>query len=172
MGRTLCASLSPKRSQPAPCFRLGPPMVTYRFEDSRSGDCVARHLEGYRGILQIDGYIAYNRFARPERGNDGALLAGCWAHGRRRFYELHANDSSKVATATIERWAHFGRSRKRSRIKPRCSRSRPLGGLRCSRCRSTNSGRTRCPASLEIQSSPKQIRYALNRREAFEQFLA
>jgi transposase len=33
---------------------LGPPMVAYRFEDSRSGDCVASHLEGYRGILQVD----------------------------------------------------------------------------------------------------------------------
>jgi hypothetical protein len=32
----------------------GPPMVAYRFEDSRSGDCVARHLDGYRGILQVD----------------------------------------------------------------------------------------------------------------------
>ncbi|PND18081.1 hypothetical protein CN934_30040 [Ensifer sp. MMN_5] len=81
----------------------GPPMVAYRFEDSRSGDCVARHLESYRGILQIDGYTAYNRVARPDRGNDGALLAGCWAHSRRRFDELHANDSSKVATATIEK---------------------------------------------------------------------
>jgi transposase len=78
-------------------------MVAYRFEDNRSGDCVARHLDGYRGILQIDGYAAYNRVARPDRGNDGALLAGCWAHSRRGFYELHASDSSKVATTTIEK---------------------------------------------------------------------
>ena len=28
----------------------GPPMVAYLFEDSRAGDCVARHLAGYRGI--------------------------------------------------------------------------------------------------------------------------
>lgn len=34
----------------------GTPMVACRFEDSRSGDCVARHLDGYRGILQIDGH--------------------------------------------------------------------------------------------------------------------
>jgi transposase len=42
-----------------------PPIVVYRFEDSRAGDCVARHLEGYRGILQVDGYTAYHRLARP-----------------------------------------------------------------------------------------------------------
>ncbi|MCC8977189.1 IS66 family transposase, partial [Bradyrhizobium brasilense] len=31
--------------------RSGPPMVAYRFEDSRSGECAVRHLNGYRGIL-------------------------------------------------------------------------------------------------------------------------
>ena len=80
-------------------------MVTYRFEDSRSGDCVARHLAGYRGILQVDGYAAYNRLAKPERTNDVVLLAGCWAHVRRRFYELHANESSPFATRIIEAMA-------------------------------------------------------------------
>lgn len=81
---------------------IGPPMVAYRFEDSRSGECVARHLDGYRGILQVDGYTAYNRLARPG-GNDAVTLAGCWAHVRRKFYELHIAGSSELATATIER---------------------------------------------------------------------
>jgi transposase len=44
-----------------------PPMVAYRFEDSRSGDCVARHLAGFGGLLQVDGYAAYNRLARRRR---------------------------------------------------------------------------------------------------------
>ncbi len=77
-------------------------MVAYRFVDSRSGECVARHLDGYRGILQVDGYTAYNRLARPDRGNDAITLAGCWAHVRRKFYELHIAGSSKLATTTIE----------------------------------------------------------------------
>ncbi len=81
----------------------GPPLVAYRFEDSRSGDCVARHLDDYRGILQVDGYVAYNRLARSDRGNDAVILAGCWSHVRRKFYELHINDSARLATTTIER---------------------------------------------------------------------
>ncbi|MBB4365243.1 hypothetical protein GGD65_006309 [Bradyrhizobium sp. CIR18] len=79
-------------------------MVAYRFEDSRAGECAARHLNGYRGILQVDGYAAYNKLARPDRGNDGITLAGCWSHSRRKFYELFAG-SSKVATTTVERMA-------------------------------------------------------------------
>ena len=81
----------------------GPPMVAYRFEDSRSGDCALRHLKGYHGILQVDGYAAYQRLAGPERGEKALLLACCWAHLRRRFYELHVAGSSSVATATVER---------------------------------------------------------------------
>jgi transposase len=78
-----------------------PPMVVYRFEDSRSGACVARHLEDYRGIVQVDGYAAYNRLARPDAAEKGATLAACWAHVRRKFYELHVSDQSVVAARTL-----------------------------------------------------------------------
>ena len=78
-------------------------MVAYRFEDSRGGDCVARHLAGYTGILQVDGYSAYTRLAKTGTGtsNETVTLAGCWAHLRRRFYELHLNGSSRLATQTV-----------------------------------------------------------------------
>lgn len=78
-----------------------PPIVAYRFEDSRATDSVARHLSGYRGILQVDGYGAYSKLVRKDGGNDGVILAGCWAHSRRKFYELHVAKSSKVATETL-----------------------------------------------------------------------
>ncbi len=77
-------------------------MVAYRFEDSRAGDRVARHMSGYRGILQVDGHGAYNKLARSAGGNDGVILAGCWSHSRRKFYELYASDSSRIATETVE----------------------------------------------------------------------
>src|ERR1700677_2173903 len=72
-----------------------------RFEDSRSGDCAARHLGDYHGILQCDGYAGYRKLAGGPRAN-GMRLAGCWAHLRRRFFDLHANGESVVATATVE----------------------------------------------------------------------
>ena len=82
-----------------------PPVVVYRFEDSRAGECVARHLEGYRSILQVDGYTAYHRLVRPEGANEGVRLAACWSHVRRKFYELHISDASVVATQTLEQMA-------------------------------------------------------------------
>jgi transposase len=86
----------------------GPPMVAYLFEDSRGGECVERHLAGFAGILQVDGYAAYNRLARPG-ANEGVRLAACFADVRRRFYEFHVNESSHLAIQTVttmaELWA-------------------------------------------------------------------
>lgn len=82
-----------------------PPMVAYKFEDSRGGDCVARHLAGYHGILQVDGYAAYNRLAKVEGAHDGVTLAGCWCHVRRKFFDLHVNESSRFATHIVEAMA-------------------------------------------------------------------
>jgi hypothetical protein len=82
-------------------------MVAYRFEDSRSSDCVRRHLHGYNGILQVDGYAAYNSLVKPDLNHEGIRLAGCWAHLRRRFYELHLANTSTVATTSVERLAQL-----------------------------------------------------------------
>ena len=102
-GKTQKAWLWAYARDDRPFGGAGPPMVAYRFEDSRSGDCVARHLEGYTGILQVDGYSAYTRLAKAGTGasNETVTLAGCWAHLRRRFYELHLNGSSRLATQTV-----------------------------------------------------------------------
>jgi len=99
-GKTKKAWLWAYARDDRPFGGAGPPMVAYRFEDSRSGDCAARHLGDYRGILQCDGYSGYKKIAGAPRGN-GLRLAGCWAHLRRRFFDLHANGESVVATATV-----------------------------------------------------------------------
>src|SRR5436305_841057 len=62
---------------------------------------------GYPGIPQCDGYSAYRRLADPARAGGPATLAGCWAHLRRRFYELHVAGLSETATWTVERMTHL-----------------------------------------------------------------
>ncbi|HTR14637.1 MAG TPA: IS66 family transposase [Roseiarcus sp.] len=101
-GKTKTAWLWAYARDDTPFGGAGPPMVAYRFEDSRSGDCVVRHLGDFRGILQCDGYAGYRKLAGVPRAN-GLRLAGCWAHLRRRFFDLHANGESVVASATVER---------------------------------------------------------------------
>ena len=100
-GKTKTAWLWAYARDDRPFGGAGPPMVAYRYEESRSGDCAARHLGDYRGILQCDGYAGYRKLAGAPHAN-GLRLAGCWAHLRRRFFDLHANGESVVATATVE----------------------------------------------------------------------
>jgi len=100
-GKTKMAWLWAYARDDTPFGGAGPPMVAYRFEDSRSGDCAVRHLGDFRGILQCDGYAGYRKLASAPRAN-GLRLAGCWAHLRRRFFDLHANGESVVASATVE----------------------------------------------------------------------
>ncbi len=116
-GKTKTAWLWAYARDDRPFGGTGPPMVAYRFEDSRSGDCAARHLGDYRGILQCDGYAGFSKPASVPRAN-GLRLAGCWAHLRRRFFDLHANGELVVASATVEQmkllWAAEGEARGQS----------------------------------------------------------
>ncbi|MGH8018718.1 MAG: IS66 family transposase [Opitutaceae bacterium] len=51
---------------------------------SRRHQEAAGLLHGYKGLLQSDGYEAYNSFAE---GNAEVIHLGCWAHARRPFHE-------------------------------------------------------------------------------------
>ena len=157
----------------APFGGADPPMVAYRFEDSRAGDCVARHLEGYSGILQVDGYAAYNRLTRTDRGNDAVTLAGCWAHVRRKFYELHVSEGSKLATTTIERmvplWAVEEAVRgqnPQARANRRQEQSTPIVAELFALWEK------QLPRLSGKSKLAEAIRYALSRRVVLERFLA
>lgn len=150
----------------------GPPMVAYRFEDSRSGDCVSRHLDGYRGILQVDGYAAYTWLSKQRGANDAITLAGCWAHARRKFFDRHAADGSPFAAAVLKAmaplWAIEDDIRGHDaglRAAIRQERSAPLVAslfAMLERELPRLSGKTKLAEA---------IRYTLSRRAAFQRFL-
>jgi transposase len=150
----------------------GPPMVAYRFEDSRATECVARHLSGYRGILQVDGYAAYNKLVRKDGGNDSAILAGCWSHSRRKFYELHVAKSSKIATDTVERMARLWEIEERVRGQSPEARVAARQEISAAIVRDLF---TLWQATLPRVSGKSKLaealRYAISRRDIFERFL-
>lgn len=92
-----------------------PPMVAYRFEASRGGENVERHLAGYTGLLQVDGWGAYNRLAEAKRVGGPLQLAACWAHLTRKSFELHVSGVSHVASETVERMAELWKVEERIR---------------------------------------------------------
>ena len=76
------------------------PMVAYVYAADRKTERPEAHLQGFAGILQVDGYGAYAALARRHQQ---IRLAFCWAHVRRKFYELA--ESSPVAADVLRRIA-------------------------------------------------------------------
>ena len=64
------------------------PAALFRYSRDRSGDHPVEHLRTFTGILQADAYAGYRRLYEPGRSPGPVTEALCWAHGRRKFYEL------------------------------------------------------------------------------------
>jgi transposase len=150
-----------------------PPMVAYRFEDSRGGDCVERHLCGYTGLLQVDGWGAYNRLGDARRAGGPLRLAACWAHLRRKFYELHVSGVSHVASETVERmaglWAVEESIRGQDPHARRSARQEQSAAIVAELWPFWEKELARIPGKSKLAEA---IRYARSRRGALEYFLA
>ena len=78
-----------------------PPGVAYVYAPDRKHARPAEHLAGFSGMLQVDGYGAYAELA--QRGD--VVLAFCWSHVRRQFYEIQVKTPAPIATEALVRIA-------------------------------------------------------------------
>jgi len=81
-----------------------PPGVVFTYAPGRSGKYASEILQGFGGILQVDGYAGYNRVL-DLRGNQPIQLAYCWAHARRKLYELTHNNAAPIAEEGLKQIA-------------------------------------------------------------------
>ena len=65
-----------------------PPAVLFRYSRDRSGNHPVEHLETFAGVLQADIYAGYNALYVGGRSPGPVTEAACWAHSRRKFFEL------------------------------------------------------------------------------------
>jgi len=101
-GRTKTGQLWAYARDDRPWGGIDPPMVAYFYAADRKGERAEAHLGDFAGILQVDGYGGYAALARRRQQ---ISLAFCWAHVRRKFYELA--DTSPVATEVLRRIAEL-----------------------------------------------------------------
>ncbi|MBP0496555.1 IS66 family transposase [Pararoseomonas indoligenes] len=80
-----------------------PPAVLFHASPDRRGEHPRAHLTSFRGILQADGYAGFAGLY--ERG--GIIEAACWAHVRRKFFDVHQATRSPLAEEAIARIATF-----------------------------------------------------------------
>lgn len=82
-----------------------PPAVAYVFAGGRGKKEIATQLQGYEGILQVDGYAAYKALANDKDGARKISLAYCLVHARRNFVRVHKTTKSPFAQEVITRIA-------------------------------------------------------------------
>ena len=76
-----------------------PPVAFYVYEPDRRAVRPKAHLASFRGILQVDGHAGFEALA----GRGEIVLAACWAHARRKFYEIAKADGSPIAHEALQR---------------------------------------------------------------------
>jgi hypothetical protein len=71
-------------------------------------------------VLQADAYSGFDRLYEPERSNELPRVqeAGCWAHVRRKFYDIHVATDSPVAEEALARIGVLYRIERQIRGKP------------------------------------------------------
>ena len=81
-----------------------PPAIAYSYAPGRGAVHALKLLDDYRGIVQCDGYAAYKTIVAAAPG-EAITLAFCWAHLRRRFFDLVKGGDAPIANEALERIA-------------------------------------------------------------------
>jgi len=149
-----------------------PPAAVFFYSRDRGGEHPEQHLAGYAGLMQADAYAGFNRLYEANRRPGPMIEAACWAHGRRKFFDLARINKAPIAAEAVERIdVLFAIEREingltpQERVRVRHERSRPLiielqTWLREQRARVSKHSET-----------GKAIDYSLKRWSAFTRFL-
>jgi transposase len=110
-----------------------PPAAVFFYSRDRGGEHPERHLASYAGLMQADAYAGFSRLYEVDRKPGPIIEAACWAHARRKFFDLARINKAPIAIEAVERIdALFAIEREingmtpEQRVAVRNERSRPL----------------------------------------------
>lgn len=145
----------------------GPPAVLFRYSPDRKGERAQSHLLNFHGVLHADGYAGFDRIYQAGRITEAA----CWAHVRRKFYDIFESNRSPVAAEALARIAALYAVEAAIRGQPppqRCAvRQSQAGPLLDDLEHWLQATLTRLSAKSDLASA---IRYALTRWEALTRY--
>ena len=76
-----------------------PPAALFRYSADRKGEHPRTHLKAFTGVIHADGYAGFNELFAGNRITEAA----CWAHVRRKFFDVHAATGSPIAKQALDR---------------------------------------------------------------------
>ena len=144
-----------------------PPAVWFAYSPDRKGEHPQGHLHAFTGTLQADAYAGFDAVYETGRVREAA----CWAHVRRKFYDLEVTHHSPVAQEALERIGALYAIEREIRGRPaderraiRQARARPL-------LESFRAWLESCLPKLSQKSdTTAAVKYALGRWEALTRY--
>jgi transposase len=108
-GRTKTGRLWTAVRDERPFGSTAPPAAFYRYSPDRKAEHAHALLASCRGFLHADGYAGFADLYRPEPATGVPRLTevACWAHARRKIYDVHAETGSPAAREALERIARL-----------------------------------------------------------------
>src|ERR1700761_8001404 len=101
----------------------------FAYSEDRKGEHPKQPLSTFSGILQADGYAGFHHLYEGGR----IVEAACWAHVRRKFYDIQVANGSSIASEAVKRIGALYDVEREVRGKPaevrteiRQARARPL----------------------------------------------
>jgi len=149
-----------------------PPAAIFFYSADRRGEHPEQHLAGFAGLMQADAYAGFNRLYDARRKGGAIIEAACWAHARRKFFDIARINQAPIAIEAVKRIdTLFAIEREINGLTPherlavRAERSRPLvldleAWLREQRAKLSGQNET-----------AKAIAYSLTRWTALTRFL-
>lgn len=88
-----------------PWGSTAPPAAYYRYAPDRTAEQANALLKACSGYLHADAYVGFKHLyePNPKTGLPGLQEVACWAHARRKIYEVHAATASPAAHDLLER---------------------------------------------------------------------
>lgn len=80
----------------------GPPTVVFDYQSSRSGQHAQDFLHGWQGSLMVDDYGGYKKMFAGD-AKCVVIELGCWAHARRKFFDLQVSGAHPQAAEALRR---------------------------------------------------------------------
>ncbi len=167
LGKTKTGRLWTYVRDERPCAGEVAPAVWFAYTPDRKGEHPQRHLEAFTGVLQADGYAGFSKIY--DRGR--VLEAACWAHVRRKFFDLHEANQSATAAQMLDQIGALYAIEREIRGRPaherravRQERSRPLLDAMNAWLEQT------LPSLSQKSAMAKAMHYALNRWQALGRY--
>lgn len=171
LGRTRTGRLWIFVRDDRPFCGAAPPAAVYFYSPDRKAENPARYLRSFSGFLQADAYAGFDALYDPRRTDPGPITeVACWAHCRRKLFDVWEATKSPIAREGIDRIAAFYEIEAKARFAPpdeRLAHRTELLPL----LDGFFAWATAVERKLSAKSAlAKALRYAITRRKALSRF--